>query len=329
MKIFFRRIISALTIAPALMLMSAYLTAPQHKTTIFMIGDSTMANKPTKDGNPERGWGQMLPGFLSDEIVVDNHAKNGRSSKSFIDEGLWEAVLEKIQPGDYVFIQFGHNDEKPKEDRHTDPGSTFDANLERFVLETRSKGGIPVLFNSIVRRNFVTSDAAAVAAAVSQDDAFYADPNAVTANSDPESVPTARLIDTHGAYLDSPRNVARKLNVPFIDMNSLTKELVEGLGPEKSKSLFVWVEPNTIPAIPKGRQDNTHLNIHGARIITSITIDEIAEAVPDLKPYVRHYDIVVAPDGSGDYLTIQEAVQALPDSCKDQSISILVRNAHP
>lgn len=325
MKKTFRRIISALAIAPALMLMSAYLTAPQHKTTIFMIGDSTMANKPTKDGNPERGWGQMLPGFLSDEIIVDNHAKNGRSSKSFIDEGLWDAVLEKIQPGDYVFIQFGHNDEKPKEDRHTDPGSTFDANLERFVIETRSKGGIPVLFNSIVRRNFGASDAAAVAAAVNQDDAFYADPNAVTAVGTSESLPTARLIDTHGAYLDSPRNVAKKLNVPFVDMNLITKDLVERLGPEKSKSLFVWVEPNTIPAIPKGRQDNTHLNIHGARTITSITIDAIAEVVPELKPHVRHYDIVVAPDGSGDFFTLQEAVAAIPDFLTAPSTTILVR----
>lgn len=325
MKKTFRRIFSAMIIAPALALMCS-LSAPQHKTTIFMIGDSTMANKPTKDGNPERGWGQMLPGFLTDDIAVDNHAKNGRSSKSFIDEGLWAAVLEKIQPGDYVFIQFGHNDEKPKEDRHTDPGSTFDANLERFVLETRSRGGIPVLFNSIVRRNFGDADASAVAAAVNQDDAFYADPNAVTAGTLQETAPAARLIDTHGAYLDSPRNVAKKLNVPFIDMNLITKDLVEGLGPEASKSLFVWVEPNTVPAIPKGRQDNTHLNIYGARTITSLTIDAIAEEVPALKPYVRHYDIVVAPDGSGEFFTLQEALAVLTDTLGGKSTSILVRH---
>ena len=84
--------------------------ADQHKTTIFMIGDSTMANKVLTGGNPERGWGQMLPGFLSEEIVVDNHAQNGRSSKSFIDGGLWQKVIDKVRPGDYVFIQFGHND---------------------------------------------------------------------------------------------------------------------------------------------------------------------------------------------------------------------------
>ena len=323
MKKTFRRVFSALIMAPAIMLLSS-ISEPVHKTTIFMIGDSTMANKSLKGENPERGWGQMLPGFLSDDIAVDNHAKNGRSSKSFIDEGLWDAVLEKIRPGDYVFIQFGHNDEKPKEDRHTDPGTTFDANLERFCNETRAKGGIPVLFNSIVRRNFGDADKAAVAAAVNQDDAFYADPSATKAAGSVESK-GARLVDTHGAYLDSPRNVAAKLNVPFVDMNKITKDLVEGLGPEDSKSLFVWVEPNTVPAIPNGRQDNTHLNIHGARTITSLTIDAIAEAVPALKPYVRHYDIVVAPDGSGDFFTLQEAVAAIPDSCSCPSTSILVR----
>lgn len=86
----------------------------------------------------------VLQGCFDDKIIVDNHAVNGRSSKSFIDEGRWQKVLDQLKPGDYVFIQFGHNDEKPHANRHTDPGSTFDANLERFVKETRAKGGIPV-----------------------------------------------------------------------------------------------------------------------------------------------------------------------------------------
>ena len=109
--------------------------------TIFMIGDSTMADKNMTGENPERGWGQMLPGYLTEDVRVDNHAQNGRSSKSFIDEGRWDKVLSLIKKGDYVFIQFGHNDEKPKADRHTDPGTTFDANLRKFVNETRAKGG--------------------------------------------------------------------------------------------------------------------------------------------------------------------------------------------
>ncbi|WP_297273653.1 SGNH/GDSL hydrolase family protein, partial [uncultured Bacteroides sp.] len=97
--------------------------------TVFMIGDSTMADKNLEGGNPERGWGQMLPGFFSEEVRVDNHAVNGRSSKSFIDEGRWDKVLSLIRKGDYVFIQFGHNDEKADPKRHTDAGSTFDDNL--------------------------------------------------------------------------------------------------------------------------------------------------------------------------------------------------------
>lgn len=300
--------------------------ADQHKTTIFMIGDSTMANKVLTGGNPERGWGQMLPGFLSEEIVVDNHAQNGRSSKSFIDGGLWQKVIDKVRPGDYVFIQFGHNDEKPKADRHTDPGSTFDDNLRKFVNETRAKGGKPVLFNSIIRRNFgVAADANAVSAAVKQDDAFYANPDAKRADAAEEAVTAEmKLIDTHGAYLESPRNVARELNVPFVDMNKITHDLVEGLGPEASKALFMWVEPNTVPAIPKGREDNTHLNVHGGRVIAGLTIDEIAKAVPELAPYVRHYDYVVAKDGSGDFFTVQEAIDAVPDFRKNRT-TILVR----
>lgn len=310
--------------------LTSFRSAETRKPVIFMIGDSTMANKPLTGDNPERGWGQMLPGFLSDDIVVDNHAVNGRSSKSFIDEGRWVAVLEKIQPGDYVFIQFGHNDEKPKADRHTDPGSTFDDNLRRFVNETRAKGGKPVLFNSIVRRNFGKPDASADAlkAAVNQDDAFYVNPDAKrdpSGEKEPELPKGATLIDTHGAYLDSPRNVARELNVPFVDMNLITKDLIEGLGPEASKSLFVWVEPNTVAAIPKGREDNTHLNIHGARVITGLTIDAIGEAVPELKPYIRHYDFVVAKDGSGDFITVQEAIDAVPDFRKNTRTTILVR----
>lgn len=316
-----------LVLASLLVTLSAFMVPePTHKTTIFMIGDSTMANKPLKDGNPERGWGQMLPGFLSEEIIVDNHAKNGRSSKSFIDEGLWQKVIDKVQPGDYVFIQFGHNDEKPKPDRHTDPGTTFDDNLRKFVNETRAKGGRPVLFNSIVRRNFgATADSAALASAVNQDDAFYKDPNATTAGLTEAIAPAARLIDTHGAYLDSPRNVAKELNVPFVDMNKITKDLVEGLGPEASKGLFMWIKPNTVAAIPKGREDNTHLNIRGGRIVAGLAIDAIAEEVPDLKPYVRHFDIVVATDGSGDFFTMDEAMESINKSHKNKRTTILIR----
>ena len=291
--------------------------------TVFMIGDSTMADKNLTGGNPERGWGQMLPGYFSEDIRVDNHAMNGRSSKSFIDEGRWDKVLSLVKKGDYVFIQFGHNDEKPKADRHTDPGTTFDANLRKFVNETRAKGGIPVLFNSIVRRNFgVAADAQTVKAAVNQDDFRKDAKHEPSAAVKPEE--GKKLIDTHGAYLDSPRNVAKELNVPFVDMNKITHDLVEGLGPDKSKELFMWVAPNTVPAMPKGREDNTHLNVYGGREIAGLTVGAIAEVVPGLAKYVRHYDFVVAQDGSGDFFTVQEAIDAVPDFRKSVRTTILV-----
>lgn len=311
-----------LTILLSLLLMLSAFTSEKRVITIFTIGDSTMANKSLVGENPERGWGQMLSRYFSADIVIDNHAVNGRSSKSFIDEGRWDKVLEKLKKGDYVFIQFGHNDEKSDEKRHTDPGTTFDANLKRFVEEARAKGAIPVLFNSIVRRNFGKTNADAVAQAVVQDDIREGiDPNAPQA----EEKAGARLIDTHGAYLDSPRNVARELDVPFVDLNRITHDLVERMGPETSKQLFVWVAPNTVPALPDGREDNTHLNVRGAATVAWLAVQEVIKVVPALKPYVRHYDFVVAKDGSGDFLSVQEAINAVPDFRKNVRTTILVK----
>ena len=251
----------------ALLLFSAF--TADRTITIFMIGDSTMANKPLEGGNQERGWGHVLGGYFSENIRVENHARNGRSSKSFIDEGLWEVVINKVKPGDYVFIQFGHNDEKADEKRHTDPGSTFDANLRRFVKETRAKGGIPVLFNAIVRRNFRNNKNA-----VAEDD-VRKDLSKGSASQDGEV-----LIDTHGKYLESPRNVAKELDVPFVDMNKITHDLVQEMGPEASKKLFMWIPEGVCAACPKGREDNTHLNVYGARTIAGLTVDAIAKEVP-------------------------------------------------
>lgn len=226
----------------------------QGKIRVLMIGDSTMANKSTSKGNPERGWGMVLQDYFTDDVEVDNHAKNGRSTKSFINEGLWEKVLERIRPGDYVFIQFGHNDEKAdKEKVYTVPGGTFDENLRRYVNETRDRGGIPVLFNSIIRRKFEGN----------------------------------KLVDTHGAYLDSPRNVANELGVTFVDANAITHRLIEPMGPEVSKRLFMWVEPGTCEACPNGKKDDTHLNGYGAHKIAWSLISVTGRKIPRLNQYIR------------------------------------------
>lgn len=267
--------------------------------TIFTIGDSTMANKDIKGGKLERGWGMMLRYCFSDDVRVDNHAQNGRSSKSFIDEGRWDKVLGLIKPGDYVFIQFGHNDEKPDEKRHTVPGSTFDDNLRKFVRETRERGGIPVLFNSVVRRNFSGSKTA-----VTDDD--------LRTNSSAGLKEGEVLIDTHGDYIVAPLNVAREMNVPFVDANRITHDLEQSLGVEGSKKLHMWYLPGETPSQPEGRQDNTHYNIYGASVVARLLADEASRQVPALKKYVRHYDAIVAADGSGQYFDLQKAVDNAP-----------------
>lgn len=267
--------------------------------TIFTIGDSTMANKDIKGGKLERGWGMMLRHCFSDDVRVDNHAQNGRSSKSFIDEGRWDKVLGLIKPGDYVFIQFGHNDEKPDEKRHTVPGSTFDDNLRKFVRETRERGGIPVLFNSVVRRNFSGSKTA-----VTDDD--------LRTNSSAGLKEGEVLIDTHGDYIVAPLNVAREMNVPFVDANRITHDLEQSLGVEGSKKLHMWYLPGETPSQPEGRQDNTHYNIYGASVVARLLADEASRQVPALRKYVRHYDAIVAADGSGQYFDLQKAVDNAP-----------------
>lgn len=273
-------------------LLAALLTAFSDKQmpVIYMIGDSTMANKPLEGGNPERGWGHMLPGFFAPEIRVDNHAVNGRSSLSFMSR--WGDVHNKLKKGDYVFIQFGHNDQKTKPDRYSDPDTAYKNNLRFYINQTREKGAIPVLFTSIVRRKF-------------GDD--------------------GKLVDTHGRYIPACKEVAKEMKVVCIDLNNCTETLINELGDEASRSLFVWVEPNTCPAIPKGRQDDTHLNVKGARIVAGMAADSIARKIPKLAPYVRHYDFVVAQDGSGDFFTVQKAIDAVP-AMRTAPTTIYIRN---
>lgn len=252
--------------------------------TVFMIGDSTMANKDTTGGKQERGWGMVLQQYFDNKVLVDNHAVNGRSSKSFIDEGRWDKVLAKIKPGDYVFIQFGHNDEKPQPERHTDPGTTFDDNLRKFVNETRSKGGIPVLFNAVVRRNF------AIKQQENDDDEKLRNLDAKVGGNVIEG---DTLYDTHGDYRIAPANVAKELGVTFIDANAITHELEQGLGREASKKLHMIFAPGEHPSLPNGRWDNTHYNIYGANQVALLLIKAVGDEIPQIRTHLRlHGDTV-------------------------------------
>ncbi|AOW09760.1 rhamnogalacturonan acetylesterase [Flavobacterium gilvum] len=225
------------------------------KKTIYSIGDSTMANKPIENGNPERGWGQMLPQFFTDNITIDNRAVNGRSTKSFINEKRWDAVYKSLKPGDYVFIQFGHNDQKDKDStRYTNPHTAYRHNLIRFVQESRAKGAIPVLFSSIVRRNF--------------------NENGV-------------LIDTHGDYPLEARLVAQEYKVPFIDLQYYTELLEQSFGPEKSKELHLHYKPGELSIYPDGKADDTHLSPKGATAIAKIVVDELKKTNLDIVKYIK------------------------------------------
>ena len=246
-------------------------------TTIFIIGDSTAAKKDLSKGSPERGWGMALQCYFDDRYIrVDNHAVNGRSSLSFLNEGRWKKVLELMKPGDYVIIQFGHNDEKAPKDRHTDPGSTFDYNLAKYVRETREHGGIPVLMNCVVRRNF-----AAKPAKNDDDEAL----RKTTFKDAPKQLEGDTLVDTHGLYRVAPRDVAERMNCYFVDANQITHDLEQSLGVEGSKKLHMWYKPGEHPALPKGRQDNTHYNIWGAHQVAKLLAEALCEEIPLLSKY--------------------------------------------
>ena len=230
--------------------------AAEPEITVFMIGDSTMADKPdTPDVNPERGWGQLLPIFFNEKVEVRNYAVNGRSTKSFIDEGRWGKVLEELHSGDYVFIQFGHNDMKEADpSRYTNPYSGYRRNLEKFVAETRERGAFPVLLSSIVRRNFNEQ---------------------------------GTLVDTHGAYPFVTRMVATEENVPFIDLQLKTEDYVNALGPEPSKKIYLWVEPGQYERFPEGKEDNTHLTLKGATEFARLAVEGIVELGLPLANYLK------------------------------------------
>lgn len=223
--------------------------------TIFMVGDSTMADKPLAPAQPERGWGQLLPTYLKSAVHVENLAMNGRSSKSFRDEGRWQPVLDRLRPGDFVIIQFGHNDEKradPK--RFTEPFGTFKENLARYIREVRERQGVPILATPIVRRAFTNQ---------------------------------TELRDTHGEYVIAVRQIAQAQKVPLLDLERRSRELIQKLGPELSKKLYMWIEPGEFMSVPEGKKDDTHFNAYGASRICDLAVDEMRANVPALTQWLK------------------------------------------
>ena len=228
------------------------------KPTLYTIGDSTMADKIKPDENPEKGWCQVLPSFFDlNKITIDNRAVNGRSTRSFINEKRWESVYKSLKKGDYVFIQFGHNDEKIADStRYTNPHTAYRYNLIRFVTEAREKGAIPVLFSSIARRNFNEHGV---------------------------------LVNTHEEYPIEARLVAQEFNVPFIDLGYFSEVLEQSYGPEKSKDLHLHFKAGEHPYYPEGKADDTHLSYKGALEIAKIVVTELTKMNLDIATRLRNF----------------------------------------
>lgn len=236
MKTNFFKFFAAVTLA----ILCAF-TFTQKKTKLYIIGDSTAANK-TEKAYPETGWGMALQSFFKTDVTVDNRALNGRSTKSFRAEKHWEPILAQLAPGDYVLIEFGHNDEKIDKPDIGVSLADFKINLVNYVKETRSKKAFPVLLTPISRRSFK---------------------NGV-------------LIDSHGDYPRITRQVADSLNVPLIDMLAKTESLLTRLGDQPSIKLFNYVDSGNVN-YPNGKKDDTHLSPEGAKQVAGLVVKGIKE----------------------------------------------------
>ncbi|AEH38989.1 rhamnogalacturonan acetylesterase [Halopiger xanaduensis] len=213
---------------------------PSAPITVHLIGDSTAAEKEP-DARPETGWGTPFADRFDESVTVENYARNGRSTRTFLEEGRWEPVVRDLAETHYVFVQFGHNDEVPSKEQYTPPDA-FVANLEKFVDETLDCGAKPVLLTPIARRHF--------------DEA-------------------GELEDTHAEYSELTRSVARERDVPLIDADERSQSLLRELGPEESKSLYLHLSPDEHPNYPDGATDDTHFSERGARRMADLVLEGI------------------------------------------------------
>lgn len=208
------------------------------QVTVYLIGDSTMCMYRPEQ-TPLTGWGMPFADFFDSTVTIKNKAEGGESTRTFIEEKLWQHVADSLRRGDYVLIQFGHNDEVPSKESYTTE-KDFKANLIRFITETRNKRAKPVLITPVARREFDDS---------------------------------GNVQDVHEVYSALVHNVAVEYRVPLIDLNKRSQQLLQELGPEKSKSLFLALGEN--PYYPKGEEDITHFNELGARKIAEIVLAKI------------------------------------------------------
>jgi len=211
---------------------------PVRETTIYLAGDSTVVDQ---DDEPWAAWGQMLPRFLRPGVVVANYAESGETTRSFVGEQRMAKILSVIQPGDYLFIQFGHNDQKPNAVSLED----YKSLLVGFIAQARGKGANPVLVTSMNRRSFEAN---------------------------------GQIKNTLAAYTEAVREIAAQQKTPIIDLNAMSKSLFEALGPEGTKKAFVHYPANTFPDQPKALADDTHFNSYGAYELARCMVHGIRSA---------------------------------------------------
>lgn len=227
--------------------------APAKDIKVYLIGDSTLANKEINKF-PETGWGMPFSLFFNSSVKVSNHAMNGRSTKSFISEGRWNAVLDSLKEGDYVMIQFGHNDEVPTKKVYTPP-LEFTTNLKKFIDQARQKKAYPVLITPVARRKFDNN---------------------------------GKVEDTHKVYAQLVRNVAEETKVPLIDLAEKSMDLLQNMGSNESKYLFNHLLKDQHPNYPEGKIDDTHFNELGARYMAELVLKEIKKLQLPLANYINY-----------------------------------------
>lgn len=227
----------------------AFALPKKTKTTVYLIGDSTMCEYEPKRA-PVTGWGMPFRYFFDSTVRIDNRARGGRSTRTFISENRWRPVADSLQAGDYVLMQFGHNDEAKEErykDRYT-PVPDYKTNLATFIAETRAKGATPVLITPVSRLRFANG--------VAQ--------------------------ETHAEYTAAVFEVAKQHKVPVVDLDKKSRELYQQLGEEGAKLLFMQLQPGEHPSYPEGQKDNTHFNEYGARKIAQLVLVGLREAGVEL-----------------------------------------------
>lgn len=201
-------------------------------STIYWAGDSTVQNNNITT-YPQTGIGQVFYLFVKPEVKIENHAKNGRSTKSFIDESRLPAIYDRITEGDFLFIQFGHNDEKIQDPaRYTEPFSDYMINLEKFVNVARNKKAYPVFITPLERRCF-----------------------------DAEGILGP---GEHLSYVEAMKQASKNLSVPLIDLYSMSRKKLIEAGAEQSKNWYMHLPEGKYPSHPEGLTDNTHLKYEGA-----------------------------------------------------------------